>query len=1237
MKPWLRRSLIVLAALLLALATAFAWLVGSTAGARFALRRAIAVTEGRLDIAEVQGSLWRRLSLQRVSWKDEGVALRLARVDLDFAVLELLRRRVHITALRLDDARLVLNTVTQQPKPPRQAPISLAAPLTIRLDALHVAGGGLVKDGETLVEFDTIDLGAAWTAEGIGLKDFRLRAPAGEVDVSAQIGSAVGFPGGSEARFRWRFAERTVAGMVRTRSDGARVQVGVALSEPAALNFDLDAATRGDFAWTTRLAVPSFDPHALLPDTTLRALSLDVHGSGRGGAGRLEGALGLNGHRVQFDPLAFAYADDALRLEPLRLRSDAAPGELEARGRIALAAQPPTATLDIAWKDVVLPADLAGQALASHGQLSVTGSSADYRAQGTLSLGPPGHLAELHLDLSGTPQTVRLLDLSLLQPQGKLVASGTLTLAPRLAWDLDAAAERFDPGALRADWPGRLSFHLASRGSLDPDGPDARLRLQDLDGVLRQRPLRGQADLRLAPGYIVEGSLALASGQSTLAVTGHGGTATAADIGFTLASLGDLAPQAQGALTGRLSLSGRWPALAARGHVSGKSLAYGSQRLAALEFDADVKDLSAPSGRATLRTDQLDLGPLHIASATLQGEGDAAAHRLQLDATGDPLSLTLDLRGRREGAAWRGRVEALRLAPRALAAWQLERPAELAWREGTASLGELCLAASGPRLCLEGSQRADGSAAGRYRIEHLPLALLATVAAPGAPLKFDGEIDGEGAVTRSAAGVLGGNAALRSAGGSVAYPDTATAPLLSWRDVGLDASFAPAAQQARLYATLGERGRLDGTLAVRGATQALEGDLALHLDDLAFVELLTPAVAAVQGRLDGRWVLGGSAAAPTLSGELALGEVAAEVPAAGLKLHDGRVRVTARADGGLDVDGSLASGDGRVQLRGSAGLQASTPLDLRLEGADFLAADIPAARVVVSPALHLVRTAERTTLQGEVAVPSAQVDLSRLPGGGAARASPDVVVTDAAQTASAAPPPVYTDVTLKLGDAVKLKGFGLDGALSGQLAVSDRPGRQTTGRGEIRVSGTYKAYGQDLAIETGRLQFAGTAIDNPGLDLRAVRKLEEVTAGLRVQGTARVPVLTVYAEPPMEQAEALSYLVTGKPLSALKSGEGDMVGTAARALGSATGDLLAKSVGARLGVDAGVSDSAALGGAALTVGKYLSPRLYLSYGVGLFVPGEVITLRYLLSKRWNIDVQSATNDNRAGLNYRYEK
>jgi translocation and assembly module TamB len=70
------------------------------------------------------------------------------------------------------------------------------------------------------------------------------------------------------------------------------------------------------------------------------------------------------------------------------------------------------------------------------------------------------------------------------------------------------------------------------------------------------------------------------------------------------------------------------------------------------------------------------------------------------------------------------------------------------------------------------------------------------------------------------------------------------------------------------------------------------------------------------------------------------------------------------------------------------------------------------------------------------------------------------------------------------------------------------------------------------------------------------------------------------------------------------------------------------------GLDAGVSDNSALGGAAFTVGKYLSPKLYLSYGVGLFTPGEVITLRYLFSKRFNFEAQNTSTGNRAGINYR---
>ena len=59
---------------------------------------------------------------------------------------------------------------------------------------------------------------------------------------------------------------------------------------------------------------------------------------------------------------------------------------------------------------------------------------------------------------------------------------------------------------------------------------------------------------------------------------------------------------------------------------------------------------------------------------------------------------------------------------------------------------------------------------------------------------------------------------------------------------------------------------------------------------------------------------------------------------------------------------------------------------------------------------------------------------------------------------------------------------------------------------------------------------------------------EAVKAKLTVTGSARKPQLEVSADPTMSQTQALSYLVTGKPLNEVGSGEGDVVQSAARSL-----------------------------------------------------------------------------------------
>jgi translocation and assembly module TamB len=99
-----------------------------------------------------------------------------------------------------------------------------------------------------------------------------------------------------------------------------------------------------------------------------------------------------------------------------------------------------------------------------------------------------------------------------------------------------------------------------------------------------------------------------------------------------------------------------------------------------------------------------------------------------------------------------------------------------------------------------------------------------------------------------------------------------------------------------------------------------------------------------------------------------------------------------------------------------------------------------------------------------------------------------------------------------------------------------------------------------------------------------------------------------------------------------------MMQSAARSLGTAAGGLLAKRIGSRMGVDeVSIKESEVLEGAAFTVGQYLSPRLYLSYGVGLFEPGEVITLRYRLSKSLALQALRGPEDTRAGIVYRKER
>jgi translocation and assembly module TamB len=1250
---------IVVVVLVIVLACAGYWLLRTGSGARFVLERATSALDGKLSVRSSDGALTGPLTLDGVAWRDPqtGVDARIGHVALDLAALPLFAGRVHVRSLVVDGVDVALTTVPQQPEEP-PAEFSLEAPLDILLDRARVTRIAVQQDGQPVFAADSLDLGAAWTGEGVLVRELALRAPDGQVDLHGTVTALRGYPGQGEITFRWKVAEVEYAGSLTASGNGSNAEFHVTLSAPTPATLAANLVQNDDLDWTMRLDVPGFDPRVLQggetpPESAVQSIALALQGAGNRSHGTVAGDVDLDAHRVQLHKLAWVLDGQTVRLDALEVTSPEAAGTFRANGTVQLDAEPVSAVLQANWDAVELPADLVGQALATHGSLELGGSANAYHAEGAFALGPPGQLADITIDLDGTPEVVNLNRVALVQesddgaPAG-LDAHGRVDLQPAIGWQVDATANRFNPGAFFADWPGAIDFQLATQGHLTDDGPDATVKLTDLDGKLRERALSGHADLAIQPGYRVSGEATVAAGGSRVDIRGRSGDTTDATVKLAVESLADWLPDAGGSVDGTFHVSGAWPELNVKGGADGAKIAYGTTRVEGFRLNVDVTDMRKPHGHVDLAATGVGAGALAFDNVKLDADGNEAAHSLDLDATGPPLTTRVALEGGRRDGNWNARLTTLDLDVNDVPPFRLSEPAQLAWDGNQFRVADTCLAGGETRLCIGATTTASGELDAHYELERLPLTLVASLAAPDAPLVLAGEIGGNGNFRRDAGGALTGTANLASPEGSVAYADQPGEPLLAYTGLAIDANLAPDSTRATLRAALDHDGRLDGEVTLSGpagSPQALGGRVDARLGSLAFVELLSPEVANVEGTLAAHYTFAGTTAAPQFAGTLELAGFAAEIPSAGLELHDGDITATAHDAQHFDIEGTLASGDGKLVFGGGGGIAGGDPAKITIRGENFLAADIPAARVVITPDLVIQRSAERIEVGGSLTIPKANVDLAKLPGGGVTAASPDVVIVDAEQVESGAPLPVVANVTVSLGKDVKLAGFGLDGKVGGDLKVAQKPGRAATGTGTINVSGTYKAYGQDLKIETGRLLFAGTPLDNPGLDIKAARTIRgggsfgsgDITAGLMVRGTALAPVLTVYSEPVMAQSEALSYIVTGKPLSGLKSGEGDMLGTAARALGTAGGDLLAKGLGTRLGVDATVSDSTALGGAAFTVGKYLSPKLYLSYGVGVFDPGQVVTLRYLMSRRFNFEAENATTGTRAGLNYRYER
>jgi translocation and assembly module TamB len=111
----------------------------------------------------------------------------------------------------------------------------------------------------------------------------------------------------------------------------------------------------------------------------------------------------------------------------------------------------------------------------------------------------------------------------------------------------------------------------------------------------------------------------------------------------------------------------------------------------------------------------------------------------------------------------------------------------------------------------------------------------------------------------------------------------------------------------------------------------------------------------------------------------------------------------------------------------------------------------------------------------------------------------------------------------------------------------------------------------------------------------------------------------VFAEPAMAEADALSYLVIGRPLNEATEAQGGDLSGAALALGLKQATRLTQQIGQTVGLDQLAVTGDGGDSTALVAGKQINSRVYARYTYGVFSRVGALLLRYRLTEHLTLE------------------
>ncbi len=909
----------------------------------------------------------------------------------------------------------------------------------------------------------------------------------------------------------------------------------------------------------------------------------------------------------------------------------------EFKADVISASLPLSAQID--WKGLYWPFETA-QFSSSEGMVTLQGDMNAYEIGSNVSIsGQAFPDTVISVSAEGNHKRLQLERLSLSTLEGNIVNTGELTLSDRLRWQGQSRIATINPGAFWPEYQAELNGELQVHAELGEEDFSLDSPVFELNGNWRNYQLlaKGNGQYSSKEGLNLP-ELVISLGDNKVLASGTISPAEVIQINAELdaVDLSQVLPELKGQSGADIKVAGTLtePNIEIQSSIESFNYQTISLDKATLQGSLDWKQEKDIQLEVTI--DNVVADKQSIDNLQLSIIGPLTQHDIALNVRAESTSFQSAFSGALTDTQWSGNWLTGELASTA-GQFALDAPGAsiLAnWSEGRYRLSPHCWRQSDEKLCIEEAEYSGNNLTAGITGENLGIIqLINQFKLTTQPITSDTKLDFN-VMAQWDVNTLP-NATLNATLSPALWYIGEDTPATQINQISVTTELTKQRLRSDIELSGKDIGKSQASIILNNidTTRELEGSISLAGLNLSPAAYFTRELTDLSGFVDADIKLRGKLEAPLVTGKVIVrdGKLAGPLLPAKINQLNQEIVLTGQ---GADFSGDFMLGKGAGKISGGFSWQDSLSGDMKISGQNMEIDHQNILKARFSPDLNIHYSTTKLAVKGNVSVPYARVKVRELPPS-ALSPSKDVILinqpVEQTQSKTELDLSVQVNIDESKQNEVKIDAFGLTSSLQGALQLINNSD-VIIGNGELRlVDGRYQAYGQDLIIRRGEVIFSGP-MDNPLLDIEAIRDPEktadDVIAGIRVEGVAAEPEISVFSTPEKVQSEAISYLLRGQSLGGSEETSGDaMFANALIGFGLSKSENKITRAGNKLGIDdLSLSTTGQGDDTKVAVSGYVAPGVQLRYGVGVFDSASEVALRYQIIPQLYLEAVSGLNN-----------